>query len=743
MNADDLPKGNFPKAIEHPHFPTPFQAVIWRNWGLVPMERLCCVLECTETQLLDAAALMGLATDIQVDPAWLKRSCNTIIRANWHLLQYDQLLTLLDWTADEFSNQLQWDDFLWLKLGLLKPDCVRPVFRGLTEDEARKTAWLRQVVQKHFPGDAMKRMPVPFKFYDNLPNCAPEASDAPEGLRLVYSYSARYGDPLLDPSLDPYPDSLLAALKAKRINAIYLQGILTQLSPFDDLPELSEGYETRLKNLNILIERAARFGIGVFLYLNEPRGFTRDVLRKHPELLEKYSSPMDPDFDTLGMCTSKPAVRKHLRESLRFIAQKVPGLAGVFVIVCSENPTNCWSHAGSSHTACPVCDRKGAPAVYADVFAMVAEALHSVNPGIKVLCWDWGYYRNEWKEEVIRLLPKDVSVLCTSENSAHTKIGGIENKIADYSISQPGPSDISVAEWKLARKLGLDCAAKVQLSNSWELSTVPYIPATFLVEEHLDRLRKLGIKDFMASWTLGGWPSLNMDLLTKTHAQMVRDNFGGKAEKSISLALKGLSEAFRNYPFSQSVAYHGPHNTGPKELLYAKPTGYKATMVGFPYDDLERQSLPYPADVFERQWKLLSEKWHDDGLLPLEKARKDIEPQYMDAYLELCNISRACWCHFRSAYCQVAWNRRRNNPGILPKIDLHELLEEEIALAKELLSLTFEDSRIGFEATNHYAYSPNDLREKVLNCEWLLDKLERQAQSYPQEAIQLPFSKAI
>ena len=724
MNADELPKGAFPKAIAFPHFPTPFQSVIWRNWGLVPQERLCRILECTQEQLRDAAESLGLAPDLLMDPVWLKRSCNTIIRANWHLLQYDQLLTLLDWTADEFSNQLQWDDFLWLKLGLLKPDCERPVFRELTKDEKERTLWLRQVVQKHFPKDEMKKMPEPFKFYDGLPGGDLEkvsvATDAPDGLRLVYSYSARYGDPLLDPSLDPYPDSLLAALSKKRINAIYLQGVLTQLSPFDDLPEISAGYETRLKNLNMLIERAARFGIGVFLYLNEPRGFTREILRKHPELREKYSSPMDPEFDTIGMCTSKPAVREHLRKGIRFIAERVPGLAGVFLIVCSENPTNCWSHAGAVATNCPECMKKGAPAVYADVFTMIAEALHSVNPKIKVLCWDWGFYRNEWKEKVIRLLPKDVSILCTSENNARTKIGGIENRIADYSISQPGPSEISMAEWKLAKERGLGCAAKVQLSNSWELSTVPYIPATFLVEEHLDRLKKLGIKDFMISWTLGGWPSINMELLTKTHRQMVEDNFGPSAVESISLALKGFSEAFRNYPFSQSVAYHAPHNAGPKELLYATPTGYKATMVGFPYDDLKLQSYPYPDDVFENQWRILTEKWRDDGLIPLEAARKDIAPQFMKAYQELCNYSKACWCHFRSAYCQVAWNRRRNNPGIMPKMDLVSILNEEITLAKQLLSLTFEDSRIGFEATNHYAYSPNDLREKVLNCEWLL-----------------------
>ncbi|MBQ6473177.1 MAG: hypothetical protein IJJ33_14420, partial [Victivallales bacterium] len=591
------------------------------------------------------------------------------------------------------------------------------------EEEERRTAWIRQVVQKHFPGDAMKKTPVPFQFYDRIPRHAQDASDAPEGLRLVYSYSARYGDPLLDPSLDPYPDSLLAALQAKKVNAVYLQGILMQLAPFDDLPELSEGYETRLKNLNILIERAARFGIGVYLYLNEPRGFKRNVLRTHPELNDKYSSIMDPEFDSLGMCTSKPAVREYLRKGLRYIAQRVPGLAGVFVIACSENPTNCWSHAGLGWTACPECQKRGAPAVYADVYAMIAEALHSVNPAIKVLCWDWGYYRNEWKTEVIRMLPKDVSILCTSENSAHTEIGGIANKIADYSISQPGPSEVSMAEWKLAKELGLGCAAKVQLSNSWELSTVPYIPATFLVEEHLEKLRNLGIKDFMVSWTLGGWPSINLELLTKPHAQMVRDNFGTAAEHSISRALKGFSEAFRNFPFSQPVVYYSPHNAGPKQLLYQAPTGYRATMVGFPYDDLKRQSTPYPPDVFERQWKLLSEQWKDEGLLPLEMAQRDIEPQYKDAYKELWNIARACWCHFRSAYCQVAWNRRRECPDVQPEIDLGELLSEEIHLAKELLDLTIQDSRIGFEATNHYAYSPNDLREKVLNCEWLLRTL--------------------
>ena len=40
MNFTDLPAGNAPQPVQLPHFPTRFQAVLWRNWGLVPLEKL-------------------------------------------------------------------------------------------------------------------------------------------------------------------------------------------------------------------------------------------------------------------------------------------------------------------------------------------------------------------------------------------------------------------------------------------------------------------------------------------------------------------------------------------------------------------------------------------------------------------------------------------------------------------------------------------------------------------------------
>ena len=49
-------------------------------------------------------------------------------------------------------------------------------------------------------------------------------------------------------------------------------------------------------------------------------------------------------------------------------------------------------------------------------------------------------------------------------------------------------------------------------------------------------------------------------------------------------------------------------------------------------------------------------------------------------------------------------------------------LRQERWLAGRLHALQSADSRIGFEASNHYYYVPIDLAEKLLNCRDLLDR---------------------
>ena len=58
--------------------------------------------------------------------------------------------------------------------------------------------------------------------------------------------------------------------------------------------------------------------------------------------------------------------------------------------------------------------------------------------------------------------------------------------------------------------------AKVQLNNTWELSAVPSLPVLDLVAEHCANLSTAGADGMMLSWSLGGYPSPNLEVARRT-----------------------------------------------------------------------------------------------------------------------------------------------------------------------------------------------------------------------------------
>ena len=64
---------------------------------------------------------------------------------------------------------------------------------------------------------------------------------------------------------------------------------------------------------------------------------------------------------------------------------------------------------------------------------------------------------------------------------------------------------------------------------------------------------------------------------------------------------------------------------------------------------------------------------------------------------------------------------RQRNAG--DKAAMIATVQEELSLVHRLYELVRTDSRIGFEASNHYYYSLNDLIEKMVNCEDVIDRL--------------------
>jgi hypothetical protein len=560
-------------------------------------------------------------------------------------------------------------------------------------------------------------------------------SDSTAGLRLVYSYFGVFGDPLSDPALDPFPDGLLSRLADVGVNGVWLHVVLRQLAPGSaSFPEFGDGHQTRLANLRTLVERCRRHGIGVYLYINEPRAMPTDFFTQRPDVM----GVREGDFAT--MCTSHPQVRQWLGDALAHVFANVPHLGGVFTITASENLTSCASHFRQAD--CPRCAGRSEAEIIAEVNATIEAGVHRGNPVARVIAWDWGWNQHREAPDTIALLPERVALMSVSEWSLPIERGGVRSTVGEYSISAVGPGPRATRNWASAADRGLRTVAKVQLSNTWELSAVPFLPVLDLVAEHCQNLASAGVEDIMLSWTLGGYPSPNLQVAHHFSTQSGADKqsaldavatqrYGAEAAVHARRAWTEFSNAFREFPYSGSVLYNGPQQLGPANLLHGEPTGYHSTMVGFPYDDVDGWRGPYPADVLATQFSRVASGWAV-GLKHLEQAvAAATGPQQTTAQRDLY-VATAAQVHFASAANQTrfvvardALQREDLGPAdrTAHRQELQQLLDDEIALARQLHAITQRDSRIGFEASNQYYYVPLDLVEKVINCEFIGQQL--------------------
>src|SRR5438105_11342683 len=77
--------------------------------------------------------------------------------------------------------------------------------------------------------------------------------------------------------------------------------------------------------------------------------------------------------------------------------------------------------------------------------------------------------------------------------------------------------------------------------------------------------------------------------------------FGTEGAPHVVQAWNEFSRAFSEFPYNGGVVYSAPLQVGPANLLWGEATGYAASMVGFPYDDVDRWRAIYPADIFIAQ----------------------------------------------------------------------------------------------------------------------------------------------
>lgn len=720
-NQNVLPQISDVKAIHYQYFPTIWQMIVWRNWGYVPVERIAQALNTVSENIRIAAKQMGLNPYEPVNEEWKRRGYLTIIRDNWHICTYEQILILLDMTAEELAFILKEDDFMWVKLGKMKPN-VNPVeYKVLTDEEITLTERIAKVCKEYKGTDNgfqfIQEYQRPLAEEELQVACRNE-SEQKRALRFVYPYFALYGDALLDESIDPFPDRLLRDYANVGINGIWMQGVLYQLIEFPFKPSLSKGWQKRIQSLNRLVKRAKRFGIGVYLYLNEPRAMADAFFQEYPNLRGNREG------EFYAMCTSTSEVQNYLYQSMKQLFALVPDLAGYFTITMSENLTNCYSRMPEG-MQCARCKERNPWEVVAEVNNLMAKGAHESAPNAKAIVWTWGW-PNSWCEKVVPLLTENQILQCTSEEGMPFCIGGIEGSVIDYTMSLCGPGEKARSMWNVATQHRLEKSAKVQINNTWELAAVPYIPVFEKVETHIHNLKKQGIQHLQASWTLGGSPSPNLSLAAwlmeekGTLLDFLHDWLGEEQGDVVYVAQKQFSQAFSHFPFHIDTLYYGPQNFGPMAPFFLEKTGYQASMIGFPYDDMERWRGIYPVAVFEKEVKQLCDEWRE-GLHILstyEGKSKELD--------DLIFWAKVIQCHFDSTYHHIRFVTLRDGldePTGKEAEEMLSVIRKEKNVVESLIQLRHVDSRVGYESSNHYFYTLQDLKEKIINlndCEEMI-----------------------
>lgn len=698
-------------------FPTEWQRVIFRNYGYVYSADIAKVLNTDKDTVEKEAKKMGLNGSSFCD-IFRKKGFVTVIRNNFDILPDEDIAILIGRTKEEYDRLLVEYDFLNIKLGE-KPKTVPVKYFPLNKEQEEKTEKIGRFISEKY----VKENVLPFDFYADAVNYPENYGEFAIKDRFLSHYSADYGETLLDDELKDYSEDYLKRLKNCGANGLWIHESLKNLAEFPFDKNYSFGYEKRVKNLKKLTERCKKFGVGVYLYLNEPRSMPAEFFDKYPNLKGAKTA------DGYCLCTSEKEVKDYLYNAVKSLAESVPELKAVMTITMSENDTHCYSRSFDGKTTCKTCEKRKPEEVAAEVNNIIYRALKDGNGYTRLIAnlWGWSAFTG-WSMDMtfhgIDLLDDGIEVLCVSEYSKKINRGGVDSEIIDYSISEVGPSEVTVKTLNYAKNKGHKIWAKMQINSSWECAGVPYIPAFDLMVQHAENLKKLGVCGLMLGWSLGGYPGGALPLISSVckkedvkTGEFYRSVYGKESDLAENLS-KEISLAFTNFPFGINTLYFGGQNLSCANLYSLSKDNRKSTMVCFTFDDYEFWTEPYGIKTYID----LMNKTCEGS----EKAYKKVESTSGNvAFCQLKRCALAFSLILRGARNIARFSYLKRDLKTNAK-EILSVIKDEKKCTENLYKLMGKDAKIGFEATNHYFYTRRSLLEKLIN----LEIIEKEMQSY-------------
>jgi hypothetical protein len=242
-------------------------------------------------------------------------------------------------------------------------------------------------------------------------------------------------------------------------------------------------------------------------------------------------------------------------------------------------------------------------------------------------------------------------------------------------------------------------------------------------------MRDIGVRGAMETWTIGSFPSPNTEAFAVTQwnpalseEQILRyvaeRRYGPEAAAAVAKAWTIMSDAFAQFPYSSSP-YAGPLQHGPSLPWYPHPLPRPFGHVTLfnPKDDWRNWTPPYSQELMAKLLRQLSGEW-EQGMavwkqameqMPRERRRiaeRDLGVAWMVDYT---------W----HAYANALHFYGARDGG--DKVSMRQLALEEIKNTEEALRRVNADSRLGWEAELQYFYRPNDILERLLSLDSIVE----------------------
>ena len=531
--------------------------------------------------------------------------------------------------------------------------------------------------------------------------------------------------------MDQFPDSQL------RLMAHYgFDSVLVTIRGED---ETATGYQ----DINNLIDRAAEYGLGVYLYSN----------------IKAAVHPDDPGAEaTMEGIYGKMFARYNKAKGIILVGESVEfpskderttgvPLADTSAVMDGDNlpdnrPSPGWW---------PCRD-------YPEYINLLKKVIRRHCPEADIVFWtyNWGWAPEEDRVALIKSLPDDITVMVTFEMFEKLKRENITNVTVDYTLSFEGPGHYFTSEAEAVKQRNMPLYTMSNAAGlTWDFGVIPYEPVPFQWAKRynalLDMHEKNGLCGTIDAHHYGWWPSVIAEqakwTLWKpaTSTQEITEKlaareFGKDAVSLVMQAWQKWSEAMPYYCSTDEDQY-GPFRIGPSYPLQLQIDNIRQACTGAlklpenkfaltgngifftKYQPLEfaHQTPGFcRTEVEIRSLTKMRELWNE-GIAYFEQAMEKMPENKRYAGEKMLNLGCFVGNCITTAINVKKWYRLNmqlrieSDPAKAKEIcnTLIELAHAEMENARNSIPLVEADSRLGWEPTMHYMTDATHLKWKI------------------------------